>query len=287
MFEVTEPGVYDRIPDDVYHADPVPGGSLSSTGARRLLPPSCPALYRWYADHAQPSKRAFDFGHAAHQLVLGVGPEIVAVGYDDWRTKDAKAQQQKAYAAGQVPLLAADYAVVEDMAAALRAHPLASALLSAPGLPEQSMFWQDGTRAEAAIWRRCRFDWFPKWSGHGRLIVPDYKTTKSAEPAACRKAMADYGYYMAAAWYLDAVRALGLADDAAFVLVFQEKTPPYLITVVEPDREALAWGDLRNREAIHIYRRCRASGHWPDYADGRVLTLALPRWLEYQLEDTA
>jgi hypothetical protein len=286
-FVVTEPGVYDGMPDDVYHADPVAGGSLSSTGARKLLPPSCPALFRWWADHGQPPQRAFDFGHAAHRLVLGIGPEIVAVDYDDWRTKDARERRDAAYAAGQVPLLAPEYTVVEEMAAALRAHPIAGALFTAPGDPEQSMFWTDGDRPNTLIWRRARVDWFPRWSGSGRLIVPDYKTCRSAEPAACAKAMADYGYYMQAAWYLDAVRVLGLADEAAFVFVFQQKDPPYLITVCEPDREALAVGELRNREAVHTYRRCRAAGHWPDYSDGRVLPLSLPRWALYQLEESA
>src|SRR5258708_26204894 len=38
-------GVY-GIPADAYHADPIEGGSLSSSGARRLLPPGCPALFR-------------------------------------------------------------------------------------------------------------------------------------------------------------------------------------------------------------------------------------------------
>ena len=32
-------GVYD-IPEDLYHRDPVPGGSLSCSGAKKLLPPS-------------------------------------------------------------------------------------------------------------------------------------------------------------------------------------------------------------------------------------------------------
>jgi hypothetical protein len=41
---ITQPGVYD-LPADVYHADPVPpelGGSLSSSGAKLLLPRPAP-----------------------------------------------------------------------------------------------------------------------------------------------------------------------------------------------------------------------------------------------------
>ncbi len=37
MTPITAPGVY-VIPADDYHADPVPGGSISASGARRILP---------------------------------------------------------------------------------------------------------------------------------------------------------------------------------------------------------------------------------------------------------
>ena len=73
---ITRPGVYDNIPEAVYHRDPVPGGSLSSSGARKLLAPSCPALFRHEQTHPQPHKKTFDLGSAAHELVLGEGPGI-------------------------------------------------------------------------------------------------------------------------------------------------------------------------------------------------------------------
>ena len=75
-----------------YHGDPVPGGSLSSTGARKLLPPSCPALFRWQQDHPV-HKDVFDFGSAAHRLVLGAGPEIALLDYDNMRTKAAQEER--------------------------------------------------------------------------------------------------------------------------------------------------------------------------------------------------
>ena len=63
--ELTEPGQYGGVTPEVYHADPVFGGSLSSSGARALLPPSCPALFRHKQLHGEPPKAEFDFGHAA------------------------------------------------------------------------------------------------------------------------------------------------------------------------------------------------------------------------------
>lgn len=274
---IDQPGVY-QMPADVYHADPVPAGSLSSSGARLLLPPSCPALFRYRVDHGQPPNRTFDFGHAAHQQVLGTGPDLVVVNAEDWRTNAAKEARDKAHAAGAVPLLAAEHEQVQAMAAALRAHPVAAVLFEpGAGRAEQALFWHD---TEFGVWRRALLDWL-RHRGTGRLIVPDYKTTKSAEPAALSRAMSTHGYYQQAAWYLDAVTALGLAGDVepAFVFVFQEKTPPYLVTICEPDYMAIKWGRIRNRKALDIYRRCQASGRWPGYADD-VVRLSLPRWAE-------
>lgn len=276
---VDEPGVYE-MPAEVYHADPVPAGSLSSTGARLLLSPSCPAVYRYRADHGEAESRTFDLGHAAHRQVLGDGADLVRVDADNWRTNAAKAARDAAYAAGQTPLLAAEYEQVQAMAAALRAHPTASALFRpGTGTAERSLFWID---AEFGVWRRARLDWLPDWVG-GRLIIPDYKTCASAEPGALAKSMNTFGYNQQASWYLDGVQALGLAgdDEPAFVLVCQEKTAPYLVTIGEPDRTALHWGRLRNRKALDVYRHCQATGVWPGYTDD-VVSLPLPRWAEYE-----
>src|SRR5487761_1085061 len=104
---ITGPGMYDGMPEDEYHRDPVPEGSLSSTGARHMLPPSCPALYRYEQDHPV-YKAVFDFGSAAHKMVLGTGPKLEIIEYDDWRTKDAQDRKKAARAAGFVPLLRRD-----------------------------------------------------------------------------------------------------------------------------------------------------------------------------------
>lgn len=275
------PGVYDLTAED-YHADPVPGGSLSSSGAKRLLPPSCPALFHHWATVGQEHKQAFDLGHAAHTLVLGVGAQMSVVDADDWRTKAAKDARAAAYAAGETPLLRAEHEQLVAMAAALAEHPSAGALLRpGTGNAEQTLIWQD---QETGVWRRAMLDWTTH-AADGRLWIVDYKTTRSADPSAVSKALENYGYLQQAPWYLDGATELGLAGDLepAFLFVFQEKTPPYLVTVAQPDPEVLAWGRRRNRKALDVYRRCVETGHWPGYADD-VISVALPRWATYQHE---
>jgi hypothetical protein len=91
------------------------------------------------------------------------------------------------------------------------------------------------------------------------------------------KSVANYRYYMQDAWYLDAVTALGLADDPAFVFAFQEKTPPYLVTVVQLDEAARQYGRERNRVAMEVYRDCTEAGIWPGYSS-EIELITLPSW---------
>ncbi|MEV4806824.1 PD-(D/E)XK nuclease-like domain-containing protein [Nonomuraea sp. NPDC049421] len=276
---ITAPGVYD-IDAEAYHADPVPGGSLSSSGARKLMPPGCPALFQYERDHPPAPKREFDLGHAAHLMVLGIGPKLVVLEHDDYRTKDAQDERDEAHAAGAVPLLRWEYAKVKEMAAALRKHPLASALLQpGQGAAEKTLVWRD---QETGVWRRARPDWLPH-PRTGRLIVPDYKTTSQPDPRSALRAIFRYGYHQQGAWYLDGLRALGLADErAAFALIFQGVKPPYLVHVQQLDADSERLGRIRNRRALEIYAECVATGTWPGYGDDATITRP-PAWVETQL----
>ncbi|MER7278348.1 PD-(D/E)XK nuclease-like domain-containing protein [Dactylosporangium sp. NPDC000244] len=271
---IDQPGVYD-LDEVTYFADPVPTGSLSASGAKLLLPPSCPALFRYAADNPPKTKRVFDLGHAAHKLVLGVGAELVAVDADNWLTKKAKEAAAEARAEGKIPLLAREVAQVKAMAAAIRRNPLASKLLDpAHGKPEQSIFWHD---RQAGIWRRARLDWLPE-PGRGRFVIPDYKTAQSANPADFAKAVHTYRYHLQDRWYRDAAQAVDLADDPLFVFIVQMKEPPYLVTTVQLDAETQRVGRELAEQAMATFRDCSEVGYWPGFADDDIPEISLPSW---------
>lgn len=266
-----EPGIRD-ISEDEYLADPVPGGSLSASGAKALL--ECPARYRYQREHPV-RKQVFDFGSAAHKLALGAGPEITIVDYDDWRTKAAKEEREAARAAGTIPVLKAEYVQLAAMADALLAHPLARAALDPGrgGKPEQSLFMQDEA---SGVWLRARLDWMPDPHSAMRPVIFDYKTTRSANPDSFAKSMYDYGYHVQAAFYADLYCQL-TGVDAPFLFIAQEKEPPYLVTVCQPDADAMRAGRDKVRQAIEIYRDCTEAGIWPGYTD-EIATISLPPW---------
>jgi hypothetical protein len=286
-----EHGVYPGYPEADYLRHP----ALSASGAKKLLPPSCPAVFKWERDNVRPEKRAFDFGHAAHAKVLGVGAEVVVVqktakdgtrsDADDYRTKSAQEHVEAIRAEGKVPLLAHEVTQVDGMAEALQAHPIARQLLHpGNGRPEVSLFWDDPAHG---VPRRCRVDWLRE-PVDGRLILVDYKTCVSAEPGAIRKVVANYGYHLSAAWYQDVVLGLGLAEDVPFLLVFQEKTAPYVVTVVQLDDESLWVGRRQADQALQVYSECTETGVWPGYVgDDEIPLISLPAWATYDLRNAA
>jgi hypothetical protein len=230
-------------------------GSLSVSGAKVLL--KAPALFKWQQDHPV-QKDVFDFGSAAHKMVLGVGADLaVYSGATDWRSKEARAFRDEARTNGDTPLLEVDYERVQAMAAALKDHRLAMQLLS-NGQPEVSAFAID---EPTGVLRRGRFDYL------GPNVIVDYKSAISADPrdiAGRYGAIKKFGYDLQADWYLRLARDLGHPAQA-FALIFQMKEPPYLVTVATIREDDLWEARDRNQRALEIFRDCTQSGIWPGF----------------------
>lgn len=264
-------GMHEAMPEPEYHGH---RGSLSFSGAKVLL--KAPALFRWQQDHPV-HKKAFDFGSAAHALALGSGlDQIYVAPYDDWIKRKGPEggvqystdEKRIAQEDGLSPILPKDWEIVCAMVDALAGHELAMRLLS-DGRPEVSAFAVD---PETGVLRRGRFDWL------GERILSDYKTTDNADPLALPRTVAKFRYHMQAAWYLDLARDCGHPAEA-FAFIFQEKEPPYLVSVIDIDEEALERGRQLNRRALQRFRDCSDSGIWPGYQrPGEFTTVSLPRW---------
>ncbi|GGV46190.1 PD-(D/E)XK nuclease-like domain-containing protein [Streptomyces spectabilis] len=265
-----QPGLY-NISADLYHSDPIPGGSLSSTGARKLAT-ECPAKFKYWSEHPEPVKKDFELGTAAHTRVLGDGPELVLVDAEKWTTNAVKAEVAAIRAEGKIPMKRSQLEQLDAMVAALWADPEAARFLDPDsGIAEQSAFWEDH-----GIWRRARFDWLR----HDGQIV-DYKTTKSANPVDLPKVIHDWGYHQQQEYYLDAGVALDLIDpERPFQFVLQEKEPPYLVVVTTCDPVARSIGRHLNDRALNTYALCRESGEWPGYLESPFTSL--PSWVERQ-----
>ncbi|MFF3928174.1 PD-(D/E)XK nuclease-like domain-containing protein [Streptomyces hirsutus] len=271
--EVEAPKVVDGLSAEAYHADKT---SISSSGLRALLAPGCPAQFKYDRDHPQPPKKEFDLGNAVHTAVLGEGHDIVVLDYADWKKAEARQKRDAAYAAGKVPLLPKEKKQVDDMAAAIRQHPLAGPLFApGTGVAEQSIYWTD-----PATGIRCRIrpDWLKQMPG--MTLCVDLKTTKDANPEAVSRSIRDYSYHQQDALYVDGIWAALQPEDVRFIFVFISKTAPYLITVRELTDQDRDIGRARNERALRIYQDCESTGIWPDWT-GPVDTIpqiGMPAW---------
>lgn len=269
-WDVREPGVVDGMPDDVYHGDPVPEWSLSSTGARLITQHGGPAKWRHLRDNPAPSRPVWELGRALHGRVLGVGTGYVVPvdehgePYAEWRTNRAKEQVAEIRAAGYVPLKADDARTVEQMADRILDHPDARELLEQTiGRAEVSGFVRDPVHG---VWLRARWDYLPETDG-GLLVIPDLKSARDASDAGMAKAMGDNGLHRQSEWYERVAKLLQLAEDVVVVLIAQEKEPPYLVNVVRPARHDLVRAALLNDMAVERFAACKESGVWPGYGD--------------------
>lgn len=268
MIAVTEPGLVRDLEERQYHADPVEGGSLSSTMAKEIL--KSPAHLRHYLDAPRESKAAFDFGSVVHTLVLGTGWEPVALEFDSWRTKESKEARSEVEASGRIALLRKDFDRAEAVATSVLEHPEAGKLFR-KGEAEVSAFGQH----ESGVWLRGRFDWLV----NGWLI--DLKSLVSADPRKFNRAAWDFGYDIQAVHYLDTYELATGEKPRGFLHVNVEKEAPYNVAVVKLSERFIDLGRQRHARAVAAYAEATRTGQWPGYP-GIVHQIDPLPYMEYQ-----
>lgn len=273
------PGVYD-MPAEQYHRDPAPAPSLSASIAQTLLDKS--PRHAWL-DHPRlnPSaehenKAEFDIGNAAHSLILGDAKNFALLDFEDYRKQAARDARDAAYAAGKIPLLAAQWERVNAMVAAARAqlavHEDAAGAFAA-GTPEQTLIWQEGD-----IWCRCRLDWLPL---KGRDFY-DFKTTSdTANPETLERRIYGTGADVQAAFYRRGIRAVLKIAEPQFHFVVCETTEPYALSVAGLSPRAVDLGDRKVAEAIRWWSWCLKNNSWPGYP-ARTVYIDPPAYSEYR-----
>lgn len=281
--QITEPTFVPDMPDSIYHADPCPEPSLSSTMAKLLLQAGGPARLRHRLDAGAETKRAFDYGSAAHAKALGRGAgvalypaEYLTAGGNITTARavqdDLKAWEAIQRAAGLTPLTPKDAAQIDAMVEQLLAHQLAAEILTdGHGTPELSLFGVDDATGR---WLRGRLDLHL-----GDLVAVDYKTTRiTLSQEAWERESWRYGYHVQAAHYRALGITLGLLDtDAEMWFVVQESAAPYMVGVYRMDPALIDAGSHLVRRAITLWDRCLTTGEWPGLPS-TVQTIGAPRW---------
>lgn len=274
-----------QMDEDVYHADPAPRPSLSSTIAKILLAQS--PLHAWTAsprlnpEWKPKDSTTFDVGRAAHRETLGAGKPYVAIPDEllsangSISTKAAKEFVAEVRERGETPLKSDQVAQIEAMAAKIRAKLVENQIDLDPAHSEVVALAKiEGAHCRAMI------DNAP---ADPRAPLYDFKTTMDASPEAAMRSIMNYGYDVQAAHYLDTWKA-ATGEDRLFRFIFQEKEAPYEVAVIEVGPDSLAMGRKKIRRAREMWVNCTEADNWPGYPAG-VHRIELPeffhsKWLE-------
>lgn len=281
-------GIFPNEPASEYYVRRL--DEASASGLKQML--RSPAHFRHWClnPDADKSSPALEFGRLLHCAVLE--PDVFARTYAvapadapaypaarSWQAAKSAPDVEKAKDywrqwesdhKGMIRVSPADFDKVRGMADSAMSHPVARGLL-AGGDREITFRWQDeGTGLRC----KSRADLYAS----GEFLM-DLKSTRDASPEGFARAVANYGYAMQQAHYVNGVQANG--DSIRwFVFLAVESEAPYVCQphILDVRAEELGW-NLRQR-AIKQQAECLRTGRWSGYSDA-LNELALPSYVYY------
>lgn len=173
---------------------------------------------------------------------------------------------------GKTLFVASEAKPAQDMAAAVRAHPLVRPYLDAPdGVFEEVLTWVDPYTRIAC---KARLDWHIQ----SLSTIIDLKTARSIDMREFGAIVARYDYHSQIAHYangLDVARGW-MPQRQLFVAV--EKTPPHDVLVGVLDEQAKDLARSAVRGLLERVAECRKADAWPGrYSEEQ--TVQLPGWV--------
>ena len=207
----------EQMTDDDYFAL----DAVDQTSLKKML--VSPLAYSDYLTGEHKYSSALEFGKAAHSMVLGSGPQVVAK--PNLRTKEGKALRDRLveqYGADDIVWLSADDV---EKVQAMR-DMVGDFFTKLDGQPEVAMIAAD---PDTGLLIKGKADWLPSTPDpDGVLRIRDYKTTVKS-PDEFERSCWQYGYHIQAAFYMRLYRLTmpEYKGPLGFEFVVQEKNPPF------------------------------------------------------------
>lgn len=207
----------EQMTDDDYFAL----DAVDQTSLKKML--VSPLAYSDYLTGEHGYSSALEFGKAAHSMVLGSGPQVVAK--PNLRTKEGKALRDRLveqYGADDIVWLSADDV---EKVEAMR-DMVGDFFTKLDGQPEVAMIAAD---PDTGLLIKGKADWLPSTPDpDGVLRIRDYKTTVKS-PDEFERSCWQYGYHIQAAFYMRLYRLTmpEYKGPLGFEFVVQEKNPPF------------------------------------------------------------
>lgn len=277
-----EPGIYENISADEYHADPCDRPSLSSSIAKIIVSQS--PEHAWLAhpklggEPFEPSEK-MDMGSLHHALLLRENRKVALIPHKDFKTNEAKALRKSAREQGALPILECKLVDAKTAADAIRVKLRAKYGVELTGKSEVVIIWDE--TADDGTLVRCR-------GQIDHLILPhiyDFKMTADASPEAVESRISQLEYQIQGAAYVSAIEKLvpEFAGRVTFELFNCEPTKPHGITRADFAGSMRQLGSMKWRRAVNTWARCLRTNEWPDYPAETLHVEAKPWQLDREM----
>jgi exodeoxyribonuclease VIII len=240
-----------------------------------------PRLYFYQflsGQYVEEQKDHFDFGHAVHEIsLLGMcNVEVIPL---EVLTKDGKraGNAWKAYAtenAGKMLMKSQDYRAVMRCVEEIQKHPIAGALLAAPGHAEKMY----SATIDGMLFR-CKPDKICTWNG--KTIVVDLKTTTDTTPNKFVKSIERFGYHRQEYFYRRVLEANQIDVDA-FVFIAVNDSEPHCVDCYELDKEWLDYAVQEAEPALQDLRRRTVENDWKSATENSVIRVSPPNYMRFK-----
>lgn len=283
------PGYHPGLPAADYHRF-----RAASASALKTINAGTPAHLKREWDTPEDPTPAMQWGTALHWLVLephepspvAVTPETYTVPEDAKPKKDGPKPGESVpwnplagpckdwaalqRAAGKIIMRPDEFLALRKAALSVSTHPEAGPMLRAAQIREATVVWED----ERQVPCKARFDAIG--SPGIRPFIVDLKTTVDASPAGFARKAWELGYYLQAAWYVDALTERRGLDTPAFYFVAVEKDSG-LVSVHQATDAFLDAGREAYRKALDQFAEAWHTGIWPGYPE-EIHALDVPAW---------
>jgi hypothetical protein len=234
-----------------------------------------PLLYWWRKTNERPDRDTLRLGRTLHTLILE--PERFPLDYVTWtggRRYGKEWDRFREEHEAQTIITEAQHAAAVAISDAVRAHPVASAILAEEGEAEVSITW---THERTGLRCKARIDWLCS-------SLTEVKTCRDPAPAMFATAAARIGYHIQLAHYNAALLALGMKPRPIKIIAAQN-VEPYDVVVYQVPEEVILVGELRAQLALDRIAACQQTGVWPGLAMDQEVPLHLPSWASHSDDD--
>ena len=248
-------------------------------------PRSAWAAHRLMGNHRKPTTDSQREGRLWHSVLLENGKGVVVIDAENFRTKAAKEERDKAYFEGNIPVVGPKWEEIQAAVPRIQ-EELKAVGVEFTGVSEEKFLWEEVSSDGDTVYCSGVIDHYSE------ATIYDMKTEPVAnERLAALSIARSHAILQDAAYKSAFVNTYGgERERLKLVYVFIQTEEPFVCVPVYLSGEGQETSYLKWRRAINLWAECMARGtekqHWPGPVGSPTRTV-LPGWMyptELELE---